>query len=67
MSPGDRVLIIDDICDGGRTFIEITKLLLQAGVESVSLHVSHGLFSQGIDVLKEAGIKTVYTAKGKVY
>jgi len=67
MAPGDRVLIIDDIYDGGRTFIEITKLLLQAGVESVSLHVSHGLFSQGIDVLKEAGIKTVYTAKGKVY
>lgn len=37
-------LIIDDICDGGRTFIETAKLLKNKGAESVDLYVTHGIF-----------------------
>lgn len=60
------VLIVDDICDGGRTFIEVTKLLKEAGAKEVNLFVTHGLFTKGLRPLKEAGIKNCYTPKGVV-
>jgi ribose-phosphate pyrophosphokinase len=43
-------IIIDDICDGGRTFIEIAKILKERGAKKIDLFVSHGIFSKGIDV-----------------
>jgi ribose-phosphate pyrophosphokinase len=52
-------LIIDDICDGGRTFIEIVKVLYQALSPENSfkayfhLHVTHGFFTQGLDTLEQ--------------
>jgi ribose-phosphate pyrophosphokinase len=46
-------LIVDDICDGGRTFIELSKELAAAGARRVFLAVSHGIFSQGEGPLKE--------------
>jgi ribose-phosphate pyrophosphokinase len=42
---GKECLIIDDICDGGGTFIGITKKLREAGATKVILYVSHGIFS----------------------
>jgi ribose-phosphate pyrophosphokinase len=50
---GKDVLIVDDICDGGRTFIELAKVLKKAGAKSIELYVTHGIFSQGTDVLLE--------------
>lgn len=47
------VLIVDDICDGGRTFIELAKVLRKKGAENVALYVTHGIFSKGKDVLLE--------------
>lgn len=41
-----RLLVVDDICDGGRTFIELAKVLLPYSKE-MSLYVTHGIFSQG--------------------
>lgn len=49
---GADVLIVDDICDGGRTFIELAKKLSEAGAQSICLYVTHGLFSQGLSVLQ---------------
>ncbi len=49
---GRDCLIIDDICDGGRTFIELAKVLLASGAASVELYVTHGIFSKGLDVFK---------------
>jgi ribose-phosphate pyrophosphokinase len=48
-------VIIDDICDGGRTFIEISKALLNAKVytESLTLIVTHGLFTKGFKELED--------------
>lgn len=43
-------LIIDDICDGGRTFIELAKALKMGGFQKVYLYVTHGIFSQGMNV-----------------
>lgn len=59
-------IIIDDICDGGRTFIEVAHKLYQAGAEEVHLYISHGIFSKGLDVLREAGIKRIFTRNGEV-
>lgn len=41
-----HVLIIDDICDGGRTFIELAKVL-EGKCASKTLFVTHGIFSKG--------------------
>lgn len=47
-------LIIDDICDGGRTFIEIAKEIKKVEPEAVIyLAVSHGIFSAGFEELKK--------------
>lgn len=59
-------LIVDDICDGGRTFIEVAKKLYAAGATTVHLYVSHGIFSRGLEPLREAGIKRIFTHKGEV-
>lgn len=58
-------LIIDDICDGGKTFIEVAKALYAAGATEVHLYISHGLFTKGKDVLREAGIKRIFTKNGE--
>ena len=60
----DRVLIVDDLCDGGATFIKLMPLIKQAS--EVSLYVSHGIFSKGVQVLKDAGISRIFTKSGEV-
>ena len=47
------LLIVDDICDGGRTFVEISKALRSNthlyGIRyRLHLYVTHGFFTQGI-------------------
>jgi ribose-phosphate pyrophosphokinase len=54
-----KILIIDDICDGGRTFIGLAKVLYNKGASSVGLFVTHGLFTKGIEVLKDAVISHI--------
>ncbi|GAA0817764.1 phosphoribosyltransferase family protein [Colwellia asteriadis] len=57
---GKKVLIADDICDGGRTFIELAKVLKDKGAVEVSLFITHGIFSKGLSVF-EGLIDTIYT------
>lgn len=57
IKPWDKVLVIDDLCDGGWTFIELSKRI---PVEDKHLYVTHGLFSKGINVLL-AVYQTVHT------
>lgn len=57
---GRNCLIVDDICDGGATFIGTAKALLEAGAESVSLYVTHGIFSKGFGPL-EPYFENIYT------
>ena len=57
------IFIIDDICDGGRTFIEIAKAVNEARSLSSAVHpdnhgknyliVTHGIFSAGFDFLAQ--------------
>jgi ribose-phosphate pyrophosphokinase len=48
-NPTRNYMIIDDICDGGRTFINIANILMEDGVprKNLSLYVTHGIFSNG--------------------
>jgi ribose-phosphate pyrophosphokinase len=59
------VLIVDDICDGGATFVILAKALYEAGAKEVNLFVSHGIFSNGLRPLFDAGIKRVFTKDGE--
>lgn len=55
---GKRLLIVDDICDGGYTF----KLAAEAldGADRIELFVTHGIFSKGLEALK-GHIDHIYT------
>lgn len=55
---GRDVLIVDDICDGGRTFSGVAEVLRSAGAGKVHLYVSHGIFSKGFDI---EGIDRIFT------
>jgi ribose-phosphate pyrophosphokinase len=58
---GKDVLIVDDICDGGRTFIELAKKLRRFKPQSINLYVTHGIFSKGYQPLFDAKIKRIFT------
>lgn len=49
---GQNLLIVDDICDGGRTFVELAKVLKARGAGRIDLYVTHGIFSRGLDNLE---------------
>lgn len=49
------ILIIDDICDGGATFLGIATQLRKTKVYlPLALYVTHGLFSKGTNELSES-------------
>lgn len=57
---GKDCLIVDDIADGGRTFIALSKALKQGGASRIYLYVTHGMFNFGFDEIK-VEIDGVYT------
>jgi ribose-phosphate pyrophosphokinase len=62
-SVGDdlQYVIIDDICDGGRTFIELAKAIkTQRADAKVYLIVTHGIFSAGFKELSQY-FERIYT------
>jgi ribose-phosphate pyrophosphokinase len=44
----EQFVIIDDICDGGRTFIELAKVIREQTEKPIYLIVTHGIFSAGL-------------------
>lgn len=58
---GKNLLIVDDICDGGRTFIELAKVLKKYEPSRIDLYVTHGIFSKGFKVF-EGLIDHLYVA-----
>lgn len=66
-NPGP-VLIIDDLCDGGGTFVGVGRLLVEQATRLGyhrrlnALYVTHGLFSRGTDMLGTHGaISDIWT------
>jgi ribose-phosphate pyrophosphokinase len=57
---GKTCVVIDDICDGGRTFIELAAALKAKGAGELYFFASHGIFSHNaLERLKEAGYTKV--------
>lgn len=57
---GKPCVVVDDICDGGRTFTELATALKAKGAGDLYFIVSHGVFSHdALDNLKAAGYKQV--------
>ena len=46
----NKILIVDDLCDGGRSFLDLSSKYPK---KDMSLAVTHGIFSAGIEVLTE--------------
>lgn len=49
---GKRLLIVDDICDGGGTFVGLASELKKGKPESIQLYVTHGMFTKGLNLLQ---------------
>ena len=62
LSSDSQLLVLDDICDGGRTFMEVANAISNvcSCVESMELAVTHGIFSKGVGVLTDV-FDHVYT------
>jgi ribose-phosphate pyrophosphokinase len=56
-----KFVIVDDICDGGRTFIELAKEIRKHNaISDIYLIVTHGIFSAGFEELGKHFTK-IYT------
>lgn len=64
---GKKVMIVDDICDGGMTFKLLADQLYDAGAEEVNLFVTHGIFSKGLRPLTDSGIKRIFDKTGEQF
>lgn len=62
-------IIVDDICDGGATFVKIAKYMREElmidPINKITLMVTHGFFTKGIEVF-DGLIDHIYTREGKV-
>lgn len=58
--PGQPGIIVDDICDGGGTFLGLADVLQKQGINDLYLVVSHGIFSRGFSQLQKY-FKGIYT------
>lgn len=61
---GKRLLIVDDICAGGRTFKELAQKLKSIANCNIDLYVTHGFFNNSVDVidsLVDSGISDIHT------
>ncbi len=58
---GKTCVIVDDICDGGGTFLGLAKTLKEKNAGDLILVVTHGIFSKGIEVLSTAFSKIYCT------
>lgn len=58
---GKRVIMVDDVGDGLRTFIELGKVLRRNGAREVVLYITHGIFSYGADIC-DGIIDEIYSA-----
>ena len=63
-----RLLIVDDICDGGATFnnasMFLHKTVNDLGKKAkIGLYVTHGIYSKGFEKMIDSGITEFYTTQ----
>lgn len=59
-SRGHRVLVVDDLCDGGGTFVGLGEVLRREGFHA-DLFVTHGLFTKGTSELRAHYLRVICT------
>ncbi|EZH73224.1 phosphoribosylpyrophosphate synthetase [Aquimarina atlantica] len=57
---GKHCVIVDDICDGGGTFLGLATALKEKNAGKLSLIISHGIFSKGFTELTKQ-FDTIFT------
>lgn len=64
---GLKLLVLDDICDGGRTFIELSDLFDKKAAK-LDLAVTHGIFSKGVEcvLVKYDHVYTTNSYRGDI-
>lgn len=62
-----RALIVDDICDGGATILKMVYELYRLEVSCVDVFLTYGIFSKGVRVLREKGVRRIFTSAGEVF
>lgn len=60
---GRPCIVIDDICDGGGTFLGLAEQLRRANAGPLTLAVTHGLFTKGTDALADAYAQIITFAR----
>lgn len=60
---GKDLLILDDICDGGRTFIELAKVLKNHNPLSIHLYTTVSISQKGRDAVKPYFDSTIFNHK----
>jgi len=63
---GHDILIVDDLCDGGMTFKLTAERLLELGANSVGLYTTHGIYSKGVQTLRDSGISRIFNRTGEI-
>jgi len=66
LNPNLPCIIVDDICDGGGTFIGLAKVLKTKKAGDLYLAVSHGIFSKGLTALPDY-FKKIYTTDSFIH
>jgi ribose-phosphate pyrophosphokinase len=61
-----RMLIIDDICDGGATFKNAALFLHEKYRCEIALYVTHGIFSKGYEGMVSAGITEFFMTQSLI-
>lgn len=65
LEAGGHYLIVDDICDGGGTFLGLEEVISTMGC-TADLYVTHGIFSQGTEKLLDK-FKNVYCTDSTLF
>ena len=57
----NELVVVDDICDGGMTFIELAKVIREGFSGKLTLVVTHGIFSRGFSELSKYFNEIIYS------
>lgn len=58
---GADVVVVDDIIDGGQTYIKLAEAAKKKNCGKFILYATHGIFSKGVDILFSSGIDEIWT------
>ena len=50
---GENFILLDDICDAGNTFIQLSKMLRKFNAKKIYLYATHAILSKGLGDIKE--------------